>query len=84
MENFKITNKIFFDAGGKSEAGGDDKLTIFLWGLTEVKLKKYSGTPVGDHLSNATTPQIVCSLFSILKNLSNTTIVKISIWTPVT
>jgi hypothetical protein len=33
MENFKIKNKIFFEAGGKREVGGDDKLTFFLWGL---------------------------------------------------
>jgi hypothetical protein len=32
MENFKIKNKIFFEAGGKREAGGDDKLTIFFMG----------------------------------------------------
>jgi hypothetical protein len=35
MENFKIKNKILFEAGGKREAGRDDKLTFFLWGLTE-------------------------------------------------
>jgi hypothetical protein len=29
----KFENKIFFEAGGKREAGGDDKLTFFLWGL---------------------------------------------------
>jgi hypothetical protein len=34
MENFKIKNKICFEAGGKREAGGDDKLTFFLWGLS--------------------------------------------------
>jgi hypothetical protein len=34
MENFKIKNKNIFEAGGKREAGGDDKLTFFLWGLT--------------------------------------------------
>jgi hypothetical protein len=32
MENFKIKNKIVFEAGGKREAGGDDKLTIFFMG----------------------------------------------------
>jgi hypothetical protein len=32
MENFKIKNKICFEAGGKREAGGDDKLTIFFMG----------------------------------------------------
>jgi hypothetical protein len=32
MENFKIKNKIFFEAGGKREAGRDDKLTIFFMG----------------------------------------------------
>jgi hypothetical protein len=34
MENFKIKNKNVFEAGGNREAGGDDKLTFFLWGLT--------------------------------------------------
>jgi hypothetical protein len=32
MENFKIKNKNCFEAGGKREAGGDDKLTIFFMG----------------------------------------------------
>jgi hypothetical protein len=32
MENFKIKNKFVFEAGGKREAGGDDKLTFFLMG----------------------------------------------------
>jgi hypothetical protein len=32
MENYKIKNNIFFEAGGKREAGGDDKLTIFFMG----------------------------------------------------
>jgi hypothetical protein len=32
MENFKIKNKKKFEAGGKREAGGDDKLTIFFMG----------------------------------------------------
>jgi hypothetical protein len=32
MENFKIKNKIFLEAGGKREAGGDDKLTFFFMG----------------------------------------------------
>jgi hypothetical protein len=29
MGNFKIKNKNLFEAGGKREAGGDDKLTFF-------------------------------------------------------
>jgi hypothetical protein len=33
MENFKIKNKFFFEAGGKREAGGDDKLTFFYGAL---------------------------------------------------
>jgi hypothetical protein len=33
MENFKIKNKKHFEAGGKREVVGDDKLTFFLWGL---------------------------------------------------
>jgi hypothetical protein len=32
MANFKIKNKNFFEAGGKREASGDDKLTIFFMG----------------------------------------------------
>jgi hypothetical protein len=36
MEKFKIKNKDFFEVGGKREAGGDDKLTIFfLLGLID-------------------------------------------------
>jgi hypothetical protein len=35
MENFKIKNKIFFEAGGKREAGGDDKLTFFYGALCQ-------------------------------------------------
>jgi hypothetical protein len=30
MEYFKIKNKKCFEAGGKREAGGDDKLTFFM------------------------------------------------------
>jgi hypothetical protein len=33
MEHFKIKNKNFFEAGGKREAGGDDKLTFFYGAL---------------------------------------------------
>jgi hypothetical protein len=31
MENFKIKNKKFFEAGGKREAGGNDKLTNYFF-----------------------------------------------------
>jgi hypothetical protein len=40
MENFKIKNKIFFEAGGKREADGDDKLTFFFMGPYTYKMYK--------------------------------------------
>jgi hypothetical protein len=40
MENFKIKNKICFEAGGKREAGRDDKLTIFFMGPKTTQWRK--------------------------------------------
>jgi hypothetical protein len=36
MENFKMKNKNIFEAGGKREAGGDDKLTFFYGALIKI------------------------------------------------
>jgi hypothetical protein len=47
MENFKIKNKNFFEADGKREAGGDDKLTIFFMGpYIRIIFYKYNRSPV--------------------------------------